>query len=130
MNSDLRRAKRYTDFIPVFVAAQNGVNGMRIAGPFAGRIINISRYGACLLISLGVLEAYNVYRATILDPSSFLEIQGIISPEAVQFKLSGRPVWSDPFLLDDLRAFIMGIEFLANPEGEQMNTIIESISAK
>jgi hypothetical protein len=34
------------------------------------------------------------------------------------------------FMNSDLRAFIMGIEFLANPVGEQMNTIIESISAK
>lgn len=127
MNSDLRHAKRYYDFLPVFVTAQNGINGIRVAGPFTGRIINISRGGACLLMSLGVLDAYNVYRATVHDASSFLEIQGAISPAGVQFKLSARPIWTEPFIMDDLRAFKMGIEFLINPEGEQMNTIMESI---
>lgn len=130
MNSDLRRSKRYNDFIPVFVTAQNGVNGMRVAGPFAGRIINISRNGACLLMSLGVLDAYSVYCSTARNPSSFLEIQGSVATEDEPFRLSARPVWTDPFIMDDLRAFKMGIEFLINPEGEQMNILIEQISAK
>ena len=130
MNSDLRRARRYHDFIPVFVTAHNGMDSIRVAGPFSGRIINISRCGACLLMPLSVLDSYNVYSAAIRDVSSFLEIQGTVSLEAGQFKLSARPVWSDPFIMDDLRAFKMGIEFLVNPEGEQMNSIIESIQAK
>ena len=130
MNSDLRRAKRYNDFIPVFVTAHNGMNALRAAGPFSGRIINISDSGACLLMPLSVLDSYNVYSAAIRDVSSFLEIQGTAALEAGQFKLTARPVWSDPFIMDDLRAFKIGVEFLVSPVGEQMNRIIESIQAK
>ena len=130
MNSDLRRSKRFNDFIPVTVAAQNGVNGTRVAGPFGGRIINLSRNGACLLMSLGMLDAYSVYCSTARNPSSFLEIQGSVAFENEPFRLSARPVWTDPFIMDGLRAFKMGVDFLVNPEGEQMNILIEQISAK
>ena len=130
MNSEMRRSKRYNDFIPVSVQAQNGVNGKKEAGPFSGRIINISRHGACLLMSLGVLESYEVYSKTYQNDSSYLEIQGAIPTETEKFKLAARPVWTDPFIMDDMRAFKMGVEFMANPEGEQMNTIIEAVGER
>ncbi|MFZ5798050.1 MAG: PilZ domain-containing protein [Desulfobulbaceae bacterium] len=130
MNLELRGAKRYNDFIPVFVTAQNGTNGSRIAGPFSGRIINFSRSGACLLMSLGVLDSYNVYSSTVRDASSFLEIKGRISSAEEQFKFTARPVWTDPFIMEELCAFKMGIEFLINPEGEQMNTFFACIAGQ
>jgi hypothetical protein len=130
MNSDLRRAKRYHDFIPVLVTAPKGMNTLRATGPFSGRIINISRYGGCLLMPFGVLDPDEVFNATYHKTSPFLEIQGSVSLKNGHFKLSARPVWTDPFVMDDLRAFKLGIEFLLNPEGEQMNSIIESIHPK
>ena len=130
MHSDQRRATRYNDFIPFFVTAQNGMNGMLAAGFSSGRIINISRSGACLLLSLDMLDSYDVYRASIRKASPFLEIQGTMSPETGQFKLSASPVWFQPFIMDNLCAFKMGVKFLGNPDGERMNTIIESIHAK
>ena len=130
MNSDMRRSKRYNDFIAINVVAQNGVNGSRVAGPFSGRIINISRHGACLLMSLGVLESYEVYSKTYQNDSSYLEIQGSIPPDLEKFRLTARPVWTDPFIMDDIRAFKMGVEFMVNPDGEQMNCIIEAVTEK
>ena len=61
MITDLRRSKRYNDFLAVSVLARNEENGAKEVGPFAGRIINISKNGVCLLMSLGVLDSYNVY---------------------------------------------------------------------
>ena len=130
MNSDLRRAKRYHDFIQVFVTAPYAMNSIRATSTFSGRIINISRYGGCLLMPFGVLDPYKVHNAGVRDTSPFLEIQGSVSLENGHFKLSARPVWTDPIIMDDLRAFKIGVEFLVNPEGEQMNSIIESIQAK
>ena len=130
MNSDLRRSKRHDDFIAVNVLAQNGVNGDREAGPFSGRIINISRHGACLLMSLGVLESYEVYSKTYRNDSSYLEIQGSFPTEMGEFKLAARPIWTDPFIIDDMRAFKMGVDFIVNPIGEQMNTIIDAVVAR
>ena len=130
MNSDLRRAKRYHDFIPVFVTAPKGMNTIRATGPFSGRIINISRFGGCLLIPFGVLDTYKVCNVSVRDASPFLEIQESVSLKNGHFKLPVRPVWTDPFIMDDLRAFKVGIEFLVNPEGGQINNIIESIHLK
>ncbi len=128
MISELRRSKRFNDFIAVSVEAHNGMNGQKEAGPFSGRIINISRYGACLLMSLGVLDAYQVYSSTHKDDSSYIDIQGSIEPEINNFKLSARPIWAEPIVMDDIRAFKMGVEFLVNPDSEKMDNIIDKVS--
>jgi hypothetical protein len=105
------------------------MNGAREAGPFSGRIINISRHGACLLMSLGDLDAYQVYSSTRKNDSSYIDIHGCIETEADKFNLPARPVWADPIIMDDIRAFKMGVEFMVNPDSEKMDNIIDSVSA-
>ncbi len=129
MNTDLRRSKRYNDFIPVSVLAKNEASGNKEVGPFAGRIINISRHGACLLMSLGVIESYDVYRSTYKNDGTNLVIEGAIPPGLENFSLSGNPVWMDPFVLDDIRAFKMGVEFKDKSDHDQSDNIIENITA-
>lgn len=130
MNTDLRRAKRFNDFIAVSVLAKNKEDGNKKVGPFAGRIVNISKHGACLLMSLGVLDSYDVYRSTYKNDEMHLEVEGKIPPGLENFSLSGHPVWMDPFVLDDIRAFKMGVEFKAEADHEQSNEIIASITAE
>jgi len=60
MISELRQAKRITDYLPIGVTAKNGKTGTMIAGPFSGRIINISSTGACLLMSQVMINNYHV----------------------------------------------------------------------
>jgi len=129
MNTDLRRSKRYEEFLAVSVLARNRLNGGRESGPFAGRIVNISRHGACLLFSLGVLDTYNIYRSTYRNDALQLEIQGSVPPHMIKFNLAGRPVWMDPFVLDDIRAYKMGVEFLSEADMEQSDDIIDSITS-
>ena len=129
MNTELRRSKRFNDFLAVSVLARNGVNGNNEAGPFAGRIVNISRHGACLLMSLGVLDSYNVYRSTSKNDSLHLEIQGNMPHDVDNFTLSGRPVWMDPLVIDDLRAFKMGVNFISVTDSKQSDDIIDNINA-
>ena len=128
MNTELRRSKRFNDFLAVSVVAVNGLNGEKEAGPYSGRLINVSRHGACILLSLAMLESYKVYSATSRNDSSYLEIQGNIPDKIGFFKLSARPIWMEPVLIDEIRAFKMGVEFLTNPYGEQMEDIIENVS--
>lgn len=130
MNTDLRRSRRYNDFIAVSVLARNDLKSEKKVGPFAGRIINISRHGACLLLSLGLLDSYDVYRKTRETEDMFLEIEGAIPPGLEKFLLSGQPVWMDPVILDDIRAFKMGVEFLTSSDNEQSDDIIENITAE
>jgi len=130
MNSDLRRSKRYDDFIAVKVLAKNGVNGKSETAPFSGRIINISRHGACLLMPLSALKSYEVYSKTYRNDSTYLEIKGGFQNPNSQFVLSARPVWTDPFILGDMHAFKMGVAFMVHPDGEQMNSIIDIVTAQ
>jgi len=129
MNTELRRSKRYNDFLAVTVIARNRENGTKEVGPFAGRIVNISKHGTCLLMSLGVLDSYNVYRSTYKNNSLHLEIQGSMPSGMENFTLSGSPVWMDPFVIDDIRAFKMGVDFISSKDSELSDDIIDDITA-
>lgn len=129
MNTNLRRSQRYNDFISVSVVVRNKITGNKEIGPYSGRLINISRHGACILMSLGTLESYNVYRSTCDTNSMFLEIEGSSEQEDNNFILSGRPLWVDPFIIDDLRAFKMGVEFNSEMVSQEMNNIFGDIKA-
>lgn len=130
MNTDLRRSRRFTDFLAVSVHACKDANGDRKIGPFAGRIINISRHGVCLLMSLGILDSYDLFRSTYKNDSLHLEIQGSLPVDIDTFSLSGRPVWMDPFVLDDIRAFKMGVDFISHADAQQSGDIIDNITAE
>jgi len=129
MNTNLRRSQRFNDFIAISVIARNKTDGSKRIGPYSGRLINISRHGACILMSLGTLESYDVYRSTYDSNTMCLEIEGSALQEKKNFTLSGRPVWMDPFILDDLRAFKMGVEFNSKTVSQQTNNFIEEITS-
>jgi len=130
MNTELRRSKRYNDFLAVSVSVRSDATGEREIGPFAGRIINISRYGACLLMPLGIPDTYKVYSSTSTNNSLHLEIQGNMPAAFDDFNLSGHPIWMDPFVLDDIRAFKMGVEFRSGADSQQSGDIIDSMTAE
>ena len=81
-------------------------------------------------MSLGVLDSYEVYRSTYRDQGMYLEIKGSIPPDIAVFNLSGRPVWMEPFVLDDLRAFKMGIEFNSLISSPQSDNIIANLTTE
>ncbi|MFZ5798048.1 MAG: PilZ domain-containing protein [Desulfobulbus sp.] len=120
MITDLRRSKRYNDFLPISVSAMSGLDKKIVAGPYSGRIIDISRHGACLLMTQVILRTYHVYHSTRENDSRFLQLQINIPPDLVNFTIPALPVWIKPFDLDEIKAFRMGVDFLISPESEQM----------
>jgi hypothetical protein len=120
MITDLRRSKRYNDFLPISVSAVSGTDTKALAGPFSGRIIDISRHGACLLMTQVLLRTYHVFHTTREHDSRFLQLQINIPPDLVNFTIPALPVWIKPFDIDEIKAFRMGVNFLLSPEGEQM----------
>lgn len=123
MISELRRSKRYTDFLPISVSAMSGVSNSSIAGPFSGRIIDISRHGACLLMTQVLLKTYHVYHSTRDDDSSFLQLHINLPPNLNNFIIPARPVWLVPFDMEDIKAYRMGVDFMLSPDGEQMKRL-------
>ena len=129
MITDLRRSRRYTDFLPISVSAVSGVDNAEVAGPFSGRIIDISRHGACLLMTQVLLKTFHVYHSTKEDDSLFLQLNINIPPDLINFSIPARPVWLNPFDLEDIKAFRLGVEFMISPDGEQMLRL-ESVMRK
>jgi len=123
MITDLRRSKRYTDFLPISLSAISGVDNSTVAGPFSGRIIDISRHGACLLMTQVLLKSFHVYHSTRDDDTLFLQLNINIPPDLINFAIPARPVWLTPFDLEDIKAFRLGVEFMISPEGEQMKRL-------
>ena len=123
MNTELRRSKRITDYLPVTVTAKNGATGALLSGPFSGRIIDMSEHGACLLMSQVMRNAYHIFHSTREDDSRLLQLTMDIPPDNVKFSIAARPVWMDLFRQDQIRAFKMGVDFMTHPEGDQMKRL-------
>jgi hypothetical protein len=130
MITDLRRSKRYNDFLPISVSAISGTDKETIAGPFSGRIIDISRHGACLLMTQVLLRTYHVYHTTRENDSRFLQLQINIPPDLVNFTIPALPVWIKPFDIDEIKAFRMGVDFLISPDSEQMQRLEQVMRKK
>ena len=120
MITELRRSRRITDYLPILVNAKNASTGTRLAGPFSGRIIDISAHGACLLMSQVMHDSYHVFHSTREDDARILQLSINVPPENTTFTITAHPVWLNLFRQDQIRAFKMGIEFLSNPEDEQL----------
>lgn len=123
MITDLRRSKRFTDFLPISVSAVSGADNTTIAGPFSGRIVDISRHGACLLMTQVLLKTYHLYHSTLENNGNCLHLHLNLPPDLMNFTLPAIPVWLRPFVLDDIKVFRMGVEFLLNPDGEQVQRL-------
>ncbi len=130
MNTDLRRSKRYADFLPISVMALPEGESTRSVGPFSGRIIDISRHGACLLMTQVLQKNYHLYHTTQENEESILELHINIPPELRDLSIPSRPIWIKPFQIEDIKAFRLGVNFLVSPEGEEMQRLEKELMKK
>jgi len=127
MITELRRSKRIAEYLPILINAKDRASGSVLAGPFSGRIIDISDHGACLLMTQIMRDSYHVFHSTREKESRFLQLLVNVPPDNLPFSISARPVWMDRFLREEIRVFTMGIEFLTNPEGKLMQQLREAM---
>jgi len=123
MITDLRRSKRYADFLPISVTALHKGDSTHSVGPFSGRIIDISRHGACLLMTQVLHKTYHVYHSTKENDESILELHINLPPELRNLVIPCRPIWLKPFQIEEIKAFRMGVDFLISPDGEKMQRL-------
>ncbi|MCL7488563.1 MAG: PilZ domain-containing protein [Desulfobulbaceae bacterium] len=121
MTHELRSSKRYNRFLPIDVAAMDSECNEVLAGPLPGRIINISRHGACLLMSQVIENSFHLFYSTKEKDNSCIQLTINIQPEIINCKITGQPVWMDIFREGDFRAFKIGIEFLDDADNEEMS---------
>ncbi len=127
MNLDIRRSKRATDFLPIAVTAQNGLSGDILAGPFSGKVIDISNHGARLLMTQVMMKSFHLFHTTKDNDSAFLMITFNVPPDIIELSVPARPVWMSLLKHESIRAFKVGVEFLISPDGEQMEKLLTSL---
>lgn len=127
MTSDLRRSERIVDFLPLEVHAVHGQDGRLLAGPFSGRIIDISAHGACLLMTQIMDGAFHVFHSTNDTDGAVLRLTIEQPPDLGPHVLTARPVWLDLFRQGEIRAFKMGVEFTEDPEKKQMRELHQAL---
>jgi len=123
MITELRRSKRIAEYLPILINAKDQTSGSVLAGPFSGRIIDISDHGACLLMTQVMQRSYHLFHSTREQDSRFLQLIVNVPPDNIPFSIAARPVWMDRFLQEEIRAFKLGIEFLTDPESKLMRQL-------
>ena len=126
MNIDHRRSPRNIDYLPLEVHVVQA-EGRVVAGPFSGRIIDISGHGACLLMSQIIRSGFHLFLSTRDNKETFLQLTISNLEDFDRFIMLARPVWMADFQQQGIRAFKMGVCFAGNPEEHGMKELLKAI---
>lgn len=127
MNADQRRSQRIIDYLPLEVYAVGRKSSRCLAGPFSGRIIDISLHGACLLMTQVLHNGFHIFHSTRKNSGLLLQLTIDRPPDLNRCILTATPVWLDSFQRQQIRAFKMGIEFIDTPDGMQIRELQEAL---
>lgn len=127
MSVDSRRSPRLTDYLPLEVYVVQVPDDTRIAGPFAGRIIDVSMHGACLLMSQVMQDTFHVFHSTREKDARGLQLCISLLPDLEHCQLHARPVWLDVFQQGEIRAFKMGVEYTEDPGKKKMQELQKAL---
>lgn len=111
MKQDQRKSQRISEFMPVSMFLRNA-GGEVLAGPIAGKIIDISRDGACLLMTQVQSGPWHVFHSPQKDGTLSLQLVVNRPEQGVNLDISARPVWLNTFERDEFQERIMGVTFL------------------
>ena len=127
MDSESRRSHRILDYLPLEVRVVGKQDSRILAGPFSGRIIDLSAHGACLLMSQVMRNNFHVFHSTREVDDCVLQLMIDHPPDLNQCMLLAQPVWMGLVRQEEIRAFKMGVEFIGDPEEPQMLELREAI---
>lgn len=123
MNTELRRSKRYADFLPISVSVRKNDNGSQVAGPFSARIVDLSSHGACLLLTQVMMQSFHIFHSTREDDLTDLVLHINIQSRPDTIEILAQPVWLNAAKLDDIKVFKMGVDFVNNLDDDLLQSI-------
>ena len=129
MSTDSRRSPRLIDYLPLEVRVIRAVDHQPLAGPFAGRIIDISIHGACLLMTQVLQQHVHVFHTPRTTDGLALQLAIDLETEQAHHLLTARPVWLSAVRQRQILAFKMGVEFTTDPNKEQMRELRQALRA-
>lgn len=127
MSTDSRRSPRLIDYLPLEVRVIRAIDHHSLAGPFAGRIIDISIHGACLLMTQVLQQHVHVFHTPLTTDGLVLQLAIDLETEQTHHLLTARPVWLSAVRQREVLAFKMGVEFAIDPDKEQMRELRQAL---
>jgi len=124
MAFEQRQYKRNADFLPIEIRVVHAPDGRELAGPFSGRIIDISLHGAGLLVTQIMNHTFHVFHSTRDTKGAALQLVIDQPPDIDRHVLIAYPVWLNVFRQDAIKAFKMGVKFIGTPEDKQMRALL------
>jgi hypothetical protein len=128
MTSAIHDTKPIRAYLPIEIVAQHAENGKVMAGPLAGRLFDISKSGACLLMSQIMHKKYHLFYST--QENNLLSLQLFIDlpPDIEDLKIPAHPLWFNLFQQGQIRNFIMGVEFPPNFGEKKIKKLLATIN--
>ncbi|GAB4343999.1 MAG: hypothetical protein Kow0089_20210 [Desulfobulbaceae bacterium] len=122
-----RRSQRYTDFLPVSVTARRTDSESPEAGPFSARIVDVSRHGACLLLTQVMMRSFHIFHSTRDDEAIDLVLHLTVPAGTDPVEVKARPVWLNSGKIDDIKVFRMGVDFVTPISADLLQRINKEI---
>jgi hypothetical protein len=128
MTSAVHKTKSLSAYLPIEITAQHTGTGKVMAGPLAGRLFEISKNGACLLMSQVMHKKYHLFYST--QENSLLSLQLFIDlpPDIEDLKIPAHPLWFNLFQQGQIRNFIMGVEFSPEVGEKKIRKLLATIN--
>lgn len=96
-----------------------------MAGPLGGRLFDLTKNKASLLMSQIMDDTYHLFYSTQEDDLLFLNIFfDLTSTPDEHCKVTALPIWFNIFQQEQVRSFIMGIEFTRKSEEKTVRKLL------
>ncbi|MDU9049698.1 MAG: hypothetical protein Q3M30_12685 [Candidatus Electrothrix sp. Rat3] len=121
------------NYLPIEITAQHAGTEKIMAGPLRGRLFDLSKNDACLLMSEIMDDTYHLFYSTQEDNLLFLNIFFNLSSVPDEqfnecFKMTAIPLWFNTFQQGQIRNFIMGVEFTRNIEEKTVRKLLAGVA--
>ena len=123
MLENLRRLTRKNIVLPGIVTVQDSNKGTFLTKMFSRYINNISKQGACILLSEVMDGSFHIFHSTRENESLILLREITVPPDDKTFTLNATPVWFDLLQDGKRREFKIGVEFSPAAKEQQMKDL-------
>jgi len=125
----VEQKKTIRSYLPIEITAQHAGTKKIMAGPLRGRLFDLSKNDACLLMNEIMDDTYHLFYSTQEDKLLFLNLFFELSPSLDEhFKMTAIPLWFNIFQQGQIRNFIMGVEFTQNIEERAVKKLLACVA--
>ena len=118
--------------MPIKLSLRNGPDGPLLAGPTAGKLVNISARGAGITLAKKIfIDNYHLFYSPRDNPEYILYLELNLSGNDNRYvSIPVRPVWLDRIQSETPHEFAMGVEFTITKKDTDLKRLIHLIQTQ